>query len=80
MDIIKKIFTDVKLLPVVTLARSEDAVPVAEALQAGGINIIEITMRTEAALESIRKISKSVKGVSTRGERAISSDVPSESC
>ena len=48
----------VPVIPVVVLQRVADAIPVAEALIAGGISIFEITMRTEAALPAIGKIAK----------------------
>jgi len=47
-----------RVVPVVTLDKVEDAVPVAEALQAGGLDIIEITFRTPAAEPSVRAIKK----------------------
>jgi len=46
----------VPVIPVMVLQRVSDAIPVAEALIAGGISIFEITMRTEAALPAIEKI------------------------
>jgi 2-dehydro-3-deoxyphosphogluconate aldolase/(4S)-4-hydroxy-2-oxoglutarate aldolase len=46
------------IIPVVAIESSEDAIPLAEALLAGGINVIEITLRTEAALKSIELIAK----------------------
>lgn len=49
------------VIPVVTLDRAEDAVPLAEALVAGGIKVIEITLRTDAGLESIRRVAAEVK-------------------
>lgn len=36
--------------------RVEDAVPLARALLAGGVTAIELTLRTDAALESLRRI------------------------
>ena len=50
------------IIPVVTLDRLEDAVPMAEALVAGGIPAIEMTLRTEAGFAAIEQISKKVKG------------------
>jgi len=47
-----------RIVPVVVLDRAEDAEPLAEALLAGGLDIMEITFRTEAAEESIRRIAK----------------------
>ncbi len=48
------------IIPVVAIDSSSEAVALAESLLAGGINIIEITMRTEAALASMQLIAKSV--------------------
>lgn len=42
-----------RLLPVVVLDRSEDAVPLALALVAGGLPVAEVTFRTPAAADSI---------------------------
>ena len=48
------------VLPVIALERAEDAVPLARALLAGGIGCAEITFRTPAAAEAIRKMSGEV--------------------
>ena len=45
-----------RIVPVVVLNRVESAEPLAEALLAGGLDIMEITFRTAAAEESIRRI------------------------
>ena len=45
------------VIPVVVLDRSEDAVPTARALLAGGIDVMEITLRTAAAIDAIRAVS-----------------------
>lgn len=45
-----------RLLPVVVLDRPEDAVPLARALVAGGLPVAEVTFRTEAAAEAIRRM------------------------
>jgi 2-dehydro-3-deoxyphosphogluconate aldolase/(4S)-4-hydroxy-2-oxoglutarate aldolase len=45
-----------RIVPVVVLDRVESAEPLAEALLAGGLDIMEITFRTAAAEESIRRI------------------------
>jgi len=50
-------FTQHPVVPVIVLDHAEDALPLSEALLAGGIHIIEITFRTEAAAESISRIS-----------------------
>lgn len=48
------------VIPVVVLEDAANAVPLAKALLAGGINICEITFRTAAAEEAIRQISLNV--------------------
>ena len=48
------------VIPVITLDRVEDAVPLAQALVAGGLQVLEVTLRTEAAVEGIREIVKHV--------------------
>jgi len=49
-----------KIVPVVALDDAKDAVPLAKALVAGGIDIAEVTFRTAAAQEAIERISKEV--------------------
>lgn len=46
------------VVPVVVLDRAEDAVPTARALLAGGVDVMEITFRTEAAAASIRAVAE----------------------
>ncbi|MDA8782523.1 bifunctional 4-hydroxy-2-oxoglutarate aldolase/2-dehydro-3-deoxy-phosphogluconate aldolase [Porticoccaceae bacterium] len=48
------------VIPVITLDLVEDAVPLAEALVAGGLKVLEVTLRTEAAVEGIKQIVKHV--------------------
>lgn len=45
-----------RLLPVIALESADDALPLADALTAGGLPVAEITFRTEAAEKSIRTI------------------------
>jgi len=45
-----------RVVPVVTIAKVEDALPIASALIDGGLDIIEITLRTDAALPGISEI------------------------
>ena len=52
----------VRIVPVIVIKDLGHAVPLAEALVEGGLNVLEITLRTPAALEAIRTISASVKG------------------
>ena len=48
------------IVPVIALDQTDDAVPLARALLAGGIGCAEITFRTAAAAESIRRIAHEV--------------------
>ncbi|MGH6955577.1 MAG: bifunctional 4-hydroxy-2-oxoglutarate aldolase/2-dehydro-3-deoxy-phosphogluconate aldolase [Caulobacteraceae bacterium] len=48
------------VLPVVTIDDPRQAAPLARALCAGGVGAIEITLRTEAALEAVRRIAGEV--------------------
>jgi 2-dehydro-3-deoxyphosphogluconate aldolase / (4S)-4-hydroxy-2-oxoglutarate aldolase len=48
------------VIPVIVLQRVADAVPLARALLAGGVNVLEITLRTPLALDCMRAIAASV--------------------
>ena len=50
------------VVPVVIVENAADAVPLARALVAGGLKAIEITLRTPAALEAIRRVAGEVEG------------------
>lgn len=49
-------FRKIGVIPVVALDHEEDALPLAEALMEGGLPAAEVTFRTDAARESIRKM------------------------
>jgi 2-dehydro-3-deoxyphosphogluconate aldolase/(4S)-4-hydroxy-2-oxoglutarate aldolase len=46
------------VIPVIVLKRVADAVPLAEALLAGGVKVLEVTLRTDVALACIEAIAK----------------------
>lgn len=50
------IITQVGVLPVIKIEKLEHALPLAQALRAGGINAIEVTVRSDAAFYAIRAI------------------------
>jgi 2-dehydro-3-deoxyphosphogluconate aldolase/(4S)-4-hydroxy-2-oxoglutarate aldolase len=54
-EIIKRI-KECRVVAVLTLDKAEDALPLADALLAGGIRAIELTLRTPEAEEGIRRI------------------------
>ena len=48
------------VIPVIVIQQLKDAVPLAEALVAGGVRVLEVTMRTAIALQAIEAIAKAV--------------------
>lgn len=48
------------VIPVLTIERQADAVPLARALVLGGLRVLEITLRTGVALEALRAIASEV--------------------
>jgi 2-dehydro-3-deoxyphosphogluconate aldolase / (4S)-4-hydroxy-2-oxoglutarate aldolase len=48
------------VIPVIVLRRVEDAVPLAEALLAGGVRVLEVTLRTPVALACIEAIARAL--------------------
>lgn len=49
------------VIPVLKVKNAADAVPLARALAAGGLRMIEITLRTKDALEAIRRVAGEVE-------------------
>ncbi|MBO0983753.1 bifunctional 4-hydroxy-2-oxoglutarate aldolase/2-dehydro-3-deoxy-phosphogluconate aldolase [Rathayibacter sp. SD072] len=62
------------VIPVVTLLDPEDAVPVARALLAGGVGLIELTLRTPSALESLALIAADVPDMLLGAGTVLSAD------
>ncbi|MCX7086505.1 MAG: bifunctional 4-hydroxy-2-oxoglutarate aldolase/2-dehydro-3-deoxy-phosphogluconate aldolase [Methylococcales bacterium] len=56
----KDVLNACPVMPVMVIQDADDAVPMAKALCAGGIRVLEITLRTPAAMESIKRISQEV--------------------
>ena len=50
------------VVPVMVIHKLEHAVPLAKALMAGGIRVLEITLRTPVAVDAISAISREVPG------------------
>lgn len=57
MDILNKL-SAAGVVPVVVIENAKDAVPTAEAMLRGGIDVMEITFRTAAAPDAIRAVSE----------------------
>lgn len=50
------------VMPVLAVSRVEDAIPLAMALKQGGLKVLEVTLRTDAAMDVIKAM-KTVDGV-----------------
>lgn len=59
---IKEVMTTSPVMPVMVINHLESAVPLAKALVEGGLKVLEITLRTPAALDAIRAIKAEVPG------------------
>ena len=44
------------VIPILTVSNVEDAIPLAQALKAGGLRVIELTLRTEVALAALTEM------------------------
>lgn len=54
------LFAQGPVVPVIVIKELADAVPMAKALLAGGIKVLEVTLRTPVALDAIRLLSQQV--------------------
>jgi 2-dehydro-3-deoxyphosphogluconate aldolase/(4S)-4-hydroxy-2-oxoglutarate aldolase len=59
---LEMLFREAKIIPVLTIDRLEDAVPLALALVAGGVTTLEVTLRTPVAIEAAKAIVSDVPG------------------
>lgn len=63
MAVTKEYLAPIGVMPVVVIHHVEDAVPVANALKAGGIKAVEITLRSACALDAIRAVKNECEGI-----------------
>jgi len=63
------LFTSATVIPVLTIERLEDAVPLARALVGGGVRVLEVTLRTPVAIEAakamISEVPEAIVGIGT---------------
>jgi 2-dehydro-3-deoxyphosphogluconate aldolase/(4S)-4-hydroxy-2-oxoglutarate aldolase len=63
------LFGEARVIPVLTIERLEDAVPLARALVAGGVRTLEVTLRTPVAIEAakamIAEVPEAIIGIGT---------------
>src|ERR1044072_1247582 len=57
---IRSILALAPVIPVLTIEHIDHAVPLARALSAGGLRVLEVTLRTPAALPAIEAMRKAV--------------------
>ncbi|TKT73774.1 bifunctional 4-hydroxy-2-oxoglutarate aldolase/2-dehydro-3-deoxy-phosphogluconate aldolase [Afipia massiliensis] len=66
---LEQILIPARIVPVLTIDRAEDGVPLARALVAGGVKVLEVTFRTEAAAAAakaiIAEVPEAVVGIGT---------------
>ncbi|WP_432753383.1 bifunctional 4-hydroxy-2-oxoglutarate aldolase/2-dehydro-3-deoxy-phosphogluconate aldolase [Streptomyces sp. JL2001] len=60
MESVLDLAPEAPVVPVVVIEDAADAVPLARALVAGGLPLIEVTLRTPAALDAVRAIAAEV--------------------
>jgi 2-dehydro-3-deoxyphosphogluconate aldolase/(4S)-4-hydroxy-2-oxoglutarate aldolase len=54
--IIDQLCASARILPVITIEREQDVLPLADALAAGGLRTLEVTLRSEHGLAAIRTL------------------------
>jgi 2-dehydro-3-deoxyphosphogluconate aldolase/(4S)-4-hydroxy-2-oxoglutarate aldolase len=63
------LFRKARVIPVLTIERLEDAVPLARALVAGGVRTLEVTLRTPVAIDAakamIAEVPEAIIGIGT---------------
>lgn len=59
---IRELLKVAPVIPVLTINKIEHAVPLAQALVAGGLRVLEVTLRTPAGLAAIEAMSRNVAG------------------
>lgn len=77
MDILEQMKQSV-IVPVVVIENAKDAVPTAQALLAGGIRVMEITLRTAAAFDSIRSAAKECPDMTVGAGTVLNADQAKE--
>ena len=62
------------VIPVIVIKDSTDAVPLATALVAGGLTVLEVTLRTPCAIDAIERIAQEVPGAIVGAGTVLSPD------
>ena len=56
-NLLRDMLHEVPIVPVLVIHDLSDAIPLARALLSGGLGVIEVTLRTEAAIEAVKAMS-----------------------
>ena len=59
----RELLKHIQVIPVITIATREQAIPMAQALANGGLDVLEVTLRTDCALDAIRDIKEALPDV-----------------
>ncbi|MBV1909277.1 MAG: bifunctional 4-hydroxy-2-oxoglutarate aldolase/2-dehydro-3-deoxy-phosphogluconate aldolase [Kangiellaceae bacterium] len=59
---VEQILGSARVVPVIVINKIEEAIPLANALVAGGLKVLEVTLRTPIAIEAIKEIKNNVNG------------------
>ena len=78
MDILKQIGNE-GLIPVTVIENADDAVNTAKALMDGGLDVMEITLRTEAGISAIRNVARAYPKMLVGAGTVLSLDKAKES-
>ena len=60
--LVDDIFSHSRIIPVIQITHLDDAIPLAQALVNGGLKVLEITLRSDVAVDAIEAIANHVEG------------------
>jgi len=60
MNAIERIMRTAPVIPVIVIDQIDDAIPLARALVEGGLTVLEVTLRTDCALQAISDIKQAI--------------------
>ena len=73
-QLVDAMFALAPVIPVLTIEHLDDALPLAHALAANGLPVLEITLRTACALEAIALIARELPGACVGGSWMVPAD------
>lgn len=76
----REVLTLSPIIPVITIEDEKDALPLAKALSDGGVNVMEITLRTPAGIKAIEIIAKELPNIAVGAGTVINATQYDEVC